>query len=115
MGTVTPQKQQEILSRMQALGILEKDIEEQFVRGSGRGGQKKNKTSNCVVLKHVPTEIMVRCEEYREREVNRWIARRSLCEKFEEVLLGKKSQKQLGIEKKRKQKKRQARKRSNKI
>lgn len=112
MPFVTPQKQQEILARMQALGILEKDIEEQFVRGSGRGGQKKNKTSNCVVLKHVPTEIMVRCEEYREREVNRWIARRLLCEKVEEIVLGKKSQKQIEIEKKRKQKKRKARKRS---
>lgn len=35
--------------------INEQDIEEQYVRGSGPGGQAVNKTANCVVLKHTPT------------------------------------------------------------
>ena len=35
--------------------IVEEDLEEQFVRGSGPGGQSVNKTSNCVVLKHKAT------------------------------------------------------------
>lgn len=35
--------------------LNETDLEEQFVNGSGPGGQKLNKTHNCVVLKHKPT------------------------------------------------------------
>lgn len=40
--------------------LNEDELEEQFVRGSGPGGQATNKTSNCVVLKHVPTGIVVK-------------------------------------------------------
>lgn len=40
--------------------LNEDDLEEQFVRGSGPGGQATNKTSNCVVLKHVPSGIVVK-------------------------------------------------------
>ena len=36
------------------------DIEESFIRGSGNGGQKINKTASCVQLKHLPTGIMVK-------------------------------------------------------
>uniref|UniRef100_A0A3Q3FDJ7 Prokaryotic-type class I peptide chain release factors domain-containing protein n=1 Tax=Labrus bergylta TaxID=56723 RepID=A0A3Q3FDJ7_9LABR len=40
--------------------LNEDELEEQFVRGSGPGGQATNKTSNCVVLKHIPTGIVVK-------------------------------------------------------
>lgn len=40
--------------------LNEDDLEEQFVRGSGPGGQATNKTSNCVVLKHIPSGIVVK-------------------------------------------------------
>lgn len=40
--------------------VREEDLEEQFVKGGGNGGQKINKTSNCVVLKHLPTGITVK-------------------------------------------------------
>lgn len=40
--------------------LNEEDLEEQFVRGSGPGGQATNKTSNCVVLKHIPTGVVVK-------------------------------------------------------
>lgn len=40
--------------------IKEDDLEEQFVRGSGPGGQATNKTSNCVVLRHIPSGIVVK-------------------------------------------------------
>lgn len=43
--------------------LNEDDLREQFVRGSGPGGQATNKTSNCVVLKHTPSGIVVKvCE-----------------------------------------------------
>lgn len=43
------------------LPVLDEDeLDEQFVRGSGPGGQATNKTSNCVVLRHVPSGIVVK-------------------------------------------------------
>lgn len=42
--------------------LSEDELEEQFVRGSGPGGQATNKTSNCVVLKHIPTGIVVKVQ-----------------------------------------------------
>src|SRR6185369_7919128 len=47
--------------KMKRIEIIlnEKDLIESFVKGSGNGGQKINKTSNCVDLKHVPTGIRV--------------------------------------------------------
>lgn len=106
---ISVSKQQAIVERMQQLGIFEKDLEEQFIRGSGAGGQKKNKTSNCVLLKHVPTGVVVRYNEYRERSINQILARRALCEKVERLRLGKSSGLDQKISKKRKQKKRRAR------
>lgn len=72
-----------LAERMEALGILEEDLEERFVLGSGSGGQKINKTSSCVYLKHLPTGREVNCQETRSREKNREIARVRLCEFFE--------------------------------
>lgn len=69
--------------RMNALGIQEKDIEEKFVRSSGRGGQKVNKTSSCVYLRHVPTGIEVKCMKERSQALNRFLARRELIKKIE--------------------------------
>lgn len=40
--------------------LKEDDLEEDFVRGSGPGGQAVNQTANCVVLKHTPTGIVVK-------------------------------------------------------
>src|SRR6185436_10588305 len=45
------------------LGIHESDLIEKFILGSGKGGQKVNKTSSCVYLKHIPTGIEVKCQQ----------------------------------------------------
>ena len=71
--------------------ILEKDLEEQFVKGSGPGGQKINKVRNCVVLKHKPTGISTRCQKTRSLETNRKIARRDLALKVDYAHRGDKS------------------------
>jgi protein subunit release factor B len=68
--------------RMEALGIREKDIDEKFIRSSGRGGQKVNKTSSCVYLRHLPTGIEVKCMKERSQALNRFLARRELIEKI---------------------------------
>lgn len=71
---------------MEALGIHEKDIEEKFIRSSGRGGQKVNKTSTCVYLKHIPTGIEVKWMEKRNQSLNRFLARRDLVKRIEKRL-----------------------------
>ena len=40
--------------------LNEDELEEKFVRGHGPGGQALQKTSNAVVLKHIPTGIVVK-------------------------------------------------------
>jgi hypothetical protein len=82
----------------------EKDIEERFVKGGGKGGQKINKTSNRVVLVHRPTGIQISCQEYRDLSVNRRIARKLLIEKLDVLFNGKQSKKALKEEKIRKRK-----------
>ena len=74
-----------LAERMERLGILDEDLEERFVLGSGSGGQKINKTSSCVYLKHLPSGHEVSCQESRSREKNREIARTRLCEHFEKL------------------------------
>ncbi|XP_063050814.1 mitochondrial translation release factor in rescue [Engraulis encrasicolus] len=68
--------------------VKEEDLEEQFVRGAGPGGQATNKTSNCVVLKHTPTGIVVKCHQSRSVEQNRKMAREILRVRLDVVLRG---------------------------
>lgn len=93
---------------MQKLGICERDIEEKFVRSGGKGGQHVNKTSTCVYLKHVPTGIEVKCQQERSQALNRFIARRTLVEKIEQMVLGRQSARQQEIEKIRRQKRKRS-------
>ncbi|KAJ8981668.1 hypothetical protein NQ317_017289 [Molorchus minor] len=71
--------------------LLEKDFEEMHVRGSGPGGQKVNKTSNCVVLKHLPTGIVVKCHETRFLEKNQKRAYEILVTKLDNLINGEDS------------------------
>lgn len=72
--------------RLKKLGIREDDLEEDFIRGSGPGGQKVNKTSSTVVLRHIPTGLEVRCQKERSQVMNRHWARVELCERLEKAL-----------------------------
>lgn len=72
-----------VLRRLEALGVSLADVEERFVRGSGPGGQKINKTSSTVWLRHRPTGIEVRCQAERSQAANRDEAWRELCAKLE--------------------------------
>jgi peptide chain release factor len=66
----------------------EDDIVETFVRGSGPGGQKINKTASCVMLRHIPTGIVIRCQEGRSQYRNREMARKILRDKLDFMLRG---------------------------
>jgi protein subunit release factor B len=72
-----------ILSRLAALGVAPSDVEEKFIRGSGPGGQKINKTSSTVWLRHRPTGIEIRCQAERSQAANRERAWLDLCERLE--------------------------------
>ena len=84
----------QIQERLDALGILAVDVEERFVRGSGPGGQKINKTSSTVCVKHRPTGVEVRCQRERSQAANRETAWTALCEKLEERLRAAEKQRQ---------------------
>jgi protein subunit release factor B len=105
---ITSEKIRALDARMAALGITENDLLEKFVRGSGSGGQKINKTSSCVFLKHLPSGLCIKCQIDRSRELNRFLAKRELCEQLETLRDGKASAKTQVIEKIRRQKRRRS-------
>jgi len=95
--------------RMAKLKIHEDDLVEQFTRGTGAGGQKINKTSSTVQLKHTPSGIEVRCQRERSQSANRYWARVELCERLEERKAAAKLEAQNEREKERRQKRKRPR------
>lgn len=114
-SSVSTEKWKTLEKRLQKLGISEDDLEEHFVRSSGHGGQNVNKVSTCVMLIHRPSGLLVRCQEARTQGMNRYLARRRLAEKMEEMLLGAESRHQQEIEKIRRQKRRRSRRAKEKM
>ena len=111
----SPEKTAALEARMIKLGVTEDTLIEKFIHGSGSGGQKVNKTASCVYLKHTTSGTEVKCQQQRSRELNRYIARRELCERLEEKRDGKKSAKQQAYEKIRRQKRRRSRRSKNRM
>ena len=99
----------QIRERMRLAGIREADLEERFVLGSGAGGQKINKTSSAVALRHVPSGEVVKIQSSRSRELNRWLARRTLAERLLARIAGAASARQQEAERIRRQKRRRSR------
>lgn len=106
---LSKKKEDDLKQRMEQLGIKEQDLLEKFILGSGSGGQKLNKTSSCVYLKHIPTQIAVTCQKGRSRALNRYLARKKLCEQIAAKLHQEKTAKEEKEEKIRRQKKRRLR------
>jgi len=94
----------ESLKKAFELKIFANDIEEKFIRGSGHGGQKVNKTSSTVWLKHVPTGVEVKCQSHREQSKNRIEAYKLLIYKIDAIKKGKESERAKKIFKLKKQK-----------
>jgi protein subunit release factor B len=88
---ITERKKQELAQRMLKCNLFEKDIEEKFVRSSGSGGQKVNKSSTCVYLKHITSGLSVKIQKSRSQGLNRYYARKRLCQLLENKLLGNQS------------------------
>lgn len=95
---------------MKQWGIFERDLEERFIRSSGRGGQNVNKVATCVYLKHTPTGIEVKCQHERTQALNRFHARVRLANKIEAAVLRKQKEERHRIEKARRQKRKRSKK-----
>lgn len=113
--SVSLSKDEALKNRMIELGIREEDLRENFIRGSGHGGQKINKTSSCVQLLHMPTGLEVRCQRERSQALNRFLARRELCDRIAEKVFLEKSNRQQAQEKIRRQKRRRSRRQKDKM
>ena len=100
---------------MLALDIQASELEEKFILGSGKGGQKVNKTSSCVYLRHRPSGLEVKCGRTRSREQNRFLARRELCDRLEARVIGRASARRQAAEKIRRQKRRRSRRQKERM
>ena len=115
MFPVTPEKTAALAARMAALGIREADLEEHFVRSGGKGGQNVNKVATCVFLHHRPSGLQVKCQAERSQAMNRFLARRLLCDKHDERLRGAASAAEQARERIRRQKRRRSRRAKEKM
>ncbi len=106
---VSPEKESQLAARMARLGVREADLEETFVRSGGHGGQNVNKTSTCVMLRHRPSGLQVKCQASRQQGLNRFLARRLLLDKIEALQTGRVEAQRARIEKIRRQKRRRSR------
>ena len=112
---VSREKEKALLARMLNLGVTESDFEESFIRSSGPGGQKVNKSSSCVYLIHIPTGLAVKCQRERSQSLNRFLARRLLLDKIEFMQKGFIAEKRDKIEKIRRQKRKRTKRAKEKI
>ena len=113
--SVNSEKEQQLARRMAALGVLESDFEETFVRSGGHGGQNVNKSATCVMLLHRPTQLQVKCQTTRQQGLNRFIARRLLLDKIEELQTGQAAAERASLEKIRRQKRKRSRQAKERI
>ena len=81
----------DLIERAALLSVRPEDIEETFTRGSGKGVQRRNKRSTCVMLRHMPTGISVRCDDERDQYQNRLRAYVHLLEKVQALVKERKA------------------------
>jgi protein subunit release factor B len=110
---------QEKLAALAALlaraGVVDADLEERFVRASGPGGQKVNKTSSAVYLRHGPSGIEVKAQASRSQVQNRYAARKRLAERILALAEGKKSATAQAIAKVQRQKRKRSKRAKAKV
>ena len=112
---ISPEKEKVLKDRMDKLGVKDSDLKESFIRSSGPGGQKVNKTSSCVFLIHIPTGLTVKCQQERSQALNRFLARRILLDRIEKLKTGLVAAEEMRIEKIRRQKRRRSKRAKERI
>ena len=112
---ISKEKWDKLTEWMVKLDINDVDLIEKFILGRGKGGQKLHKTASTVYLKHVPSNLEIKCQDSRSREDNRYFARMRLCEKIHSITSDEKTKAQQKIEKMKRQKKRRSRRSKQKM
>ena len=112
---VSPKKALALQEQMRRLGVREEDLEESFVRSGGPGGQNVNKVATCVILRHRPSSVEVRCQQERSQALNRFLARRILLNRLEAQRLGRLSAEAARISKLRRQKRKRSKRAKEKM
>ena len=69
---------------------MDKDFKITVTRGSGNGGQHRNKVETCVIITHMPTGLKEKCEETRSKTKNSKIAYERLVKKINMIEKNKK-------------------------
>ena len=91
--------------------VLELDVDEEFTRGFGPGGQKTNKSNNCVIVTHRPTGLQVKSHDARLQSINRKLARKILIDRLDFHLNGDTSKHQQKVDRIKRGKDRQEKRR----
>ena len=112
---VSSRKIKELQEKARRLALKESDFEESFIRSGGSGGQNVNKVSTCVVMRHRPTGLGVKCQRERSQALNRYLAKRLLIDKIEQLYLGRESEKRKEIAKIRRQKRKRSKRAKEKL
>lgn len=112
---VSSKKLTDLQAAMLRLGIQESDLEESFVRSGGPGGQNVNKVATCVVLKYLPTGLVVKCQKDRSQAMNRYLARRILVARIEAKIHGRQSAEARRIAKIKRQKRKRSKRAKDKL
>lgn len=100
---------------MESLGIREEDLQESFIRSGGPGGQNVNKVSTCVILRHLPSGMVVKCQQERSQAMNRYWARRILVDRLDERIKGRQSKEAQRIAKIKRQKRKRSKRAKDKM
>jgi protein subunit release factor B len=101
--------------KLTELGIRKTDLEEKFIKASGRGGQKVNKSASAVFIRHTDTGLSVKVGKHRSLHLNRFLALRALAEKIAAMRAGQDPARTEKADKIRRQKLRRKRKARRKL
>ena len=112
---VSSKKNEGLERAMERLGIREADLRESFIRSGGPGGQNVNKVATCVVLKHLPTGLVIKCQKDRSQAMNRYFARAILVERLESQLHGRQSEAARRMAKIKRQKRKRSKRAKEKV
>ena len=107
---ITQKKLNQLRARIERLEINLAEVNENFTRSPGPGGQKVNKTSSAVCLRYPKLELVVKCSVERSRAMNRFFALRELVDEIEERVSPETSKRLADREKHRERKRNRKRK-----